>query len=278
MGEFRPRSVLFVPAHSTDKFAKVARSAPDAVVIDLEDAVPSDGKDDARRSCIAALAQQRPGADAVLVRINGFGTPWYEDDVAAVANAVSDGVLDGVVLPMLERVNELTALRAALPPRALVIAGLESALGVADARELLASGVDAAYFGAEDYIADLGGRRTAAGMEVLYARSRVCLAARLAGVGSLDQVVVAVRDAEAFRADAQRGLELGFHGKLCLHPIQVAIAHELFTPSEAELEHARAVLSAATSAGVAVLDGQMIDAVHVAMARATLARAPQPRS
>lgn len=277
MTGFAPRSALFVPAHSTDKLGKVARSAPDAVIVDLEDAVPPDGKDAARRDALAALAADRPGARHVLVRINGVGTPWYDDDVAAVAAAVADGVLDGVVLPKYERVAELAALRAVLPSGAPVVVGLESALGVADARELLAEGpgVDAAYFGAEDYIADLGGRRTEAGTEVLYARSLVSLAARLGGVASLDQVVVAVRDAEAFRTDAVRGLELGFRGKMCLHPVQVAVAHEVFTPSEAEIEHARAVLAAATGAGVALLDGQMIDAVHLTMARATLARAPE---
>jgi citrate lyase subunit beta/citryl-CoA lyase len=143
---------------------------------------------------------------------------------------------------------------------------------VADARPLLAARPDATYFGAEDYAAELGGRRTADGTEVLYARSRVCLAARLAGVPALDQVVVAVHDTDGFRRDAEQARELGFPGKICLHPAQVAIAHEVFTPSEAELEHARKVLDAA-EVGVGLVDGQMVDAVHVAMARDALARA-----
>jgi citrate lyase subunit beta / citryl-CoA lyase len=276
---FSPRSVLFVPGNATDKLAKVARVAPDAVIVDLEDAVSPAEKDTARDATLAALAAARPAADRVFVRVNGVGTSWYDADVEAAARALSSGSLDGVVLPKYERVAELAALRAALPARALVIGGLESALGVADARELLAGApdarVDAAYFGAEDYVADLGGRRTPAGDEVLYARSQVSLAARLAGIAALDQVVVAVRDAEAFRADARRGLSLGFRGKICLHPIQVTVAHEVFTPSPAEIEHARAVLAAASaSTGVTLVDGQMIDAVHLAMARATLARVP----
>jgi citrate lyase subunit beta / citryl-CoA lyase len=278
-GPFAPRGPMFVPGTATDKLAKVARVHPDAVIVDLEDAVGPDLKPAARRDALAALAEQRPGAEAVLVRINGVGTPWYADDVAALARAIADGVADGVVLPKYERVAELTELRAALPGNALVVAGLESGLGVADARPLLAArtpsgtGVDAAYFGAEDYIADLGGRRTRGGAEVLYARSQVVLAARLAGVAALDQVVAAVRDTEAFRTDADQARELGYDGKICLHPLQVQIAHEVFTPSEAEIEHARAVLSAAES-GVGLVDGQMVDAVHVTMARATLARTP----
>ncbi|HTF46383.1 MAG TPA: CoA ester lyase [Pseudonocardia sp.] len=270
---FSPRSVLFVPGHRPDMLAKVVRARPDGVIVDLEDAVAPSAKEAARGTALTALAADRPGAGAVLLRINGVGTPWYDPDVAAAAAAIRTGVLDGVVLPKYEHPAQLTALRAALPDGAVVIVGLESALGVADARPLLAERPDAAYFGAEDYIADLGGRRTPDGAEVLYARSQVCLAARLAGVAALDQVVVAVRDAEAFRVDAEQGKALGFRGKICLHPVQVSIAHEVFTPSPAELEHARAVLAAAET-GVGLVEGQMVDAVHVAMAHAVLARAP----
>jgi len=270
---FSPRSVLFVPGHRPDMLAKVARSRPDAVIVDLEDAVAPPAKEQARDTAMSALAAQRPGADRVLLRINGVGTPWYGADVTAAATAIGAGRLDGVVLPKYERPAELAQLWAALPGGALVIVGLESALGVADARTLLAERPDAAYFGAEDYIADLGGRRTREGTEVLYARSQVCLAARLAGVAALDQVVAAVHDAEAFRADAEQARALGFPGKICLHPSQVGIAHEVFTPSAAEIEHARAVLEAA-DAGVGLVDGQMVDAVHVTMAHATLARRP----
>lgn len=262
------RSLLFVPGGSTERLAKVARIGPDAVVVDLEDAVAPDAKDAAREATVAALREQRPGAATVLLRVNPPGTPWYEADVAAAASIEN---LDGVVLPKYEQPAQLDAVRAALPGSRVVV-GLESGLGVADARTLLAHGPDAAYFGAEDYIADLGGRRTAANTEVLYARSAVVLAAHLAGVVALDQAVVAVRDGAAFRADAEQGRDLGYPGKICLHPVQVEIAHEVFTPSAAEVEHARAVLQASGS-GVGVVDGQMVDAVHVTMARAVLARA-----
>jgi citrate lyase subunit beta/citryl-CoA lyase len=272
MTGFRARSVLFVPGHRPDMLPKVARCRPDAVIVDLEDAVSPSAKEQARGSALDALAAQRPGAGAVLVRINGVGTPWYDADLRAAAAAIEASALDGVVLPKYERPDELTGLRAALPDGALVMVGLESALGVADSRPLLAEAPDAMYFGAEDFIADLGGRRTMAGTEVLYARSQVCLAARLAGVAALDQVVVAVRDTQAFRADAEQGRALGYHGKICLHPDQVGVAHEVFSPSVTEVEHAREVLRAA-EAGVGLVDGQMVDAVHVTMARAVLERA-----
>ncbi|WP_300012842.1 CoA ester lyase [Pseudonocardia sp.] len=265
------RTLLFVPGGRADMIAKVTRSSPDVVAVDLEDAVAAADKDSARRTAAEAVDALDAGDTVVLVRVNPPGSPWFDDDVAAVAASRAAGV----VLPKLERESDLTAVRATLPAGAVVVAGLETALGVADCRTLLGSGVDAAYFGAEDYIADLGGRRTADGHEVLYARSRVALAARLAGVPAIDQAVVAVRDPDRFRLDAGHGRDLGYQGKICLHPTQVEIAREVFTPSEAEIAHARAVV-AAGAAGVGVVDGEMVDDVHLRMAAALLARAGVP--
>jgi citrate lyase subunit beta/citryl-CoA lyase len=256
---------------------KVARTRPDALAVDLEDAVAPADKNVARSAALAALEASRPGAGTVLLRINPTGTPWHDDDLAAAGEAAAARVIDGVVLPKYEHPEQLGTLRDALPAGARVLVGLETALGIAEARRLLAEGPDAAYFGAEDYIADLGGRRTAAGAEVLHARSHIPLAARLAGVPALDQVVAAVHDADAFRAEVETARDLGYRGKMCLHPAQVAIAHEVFTPSAAEIAHARAVLSAAEQ-GVGVVEGQMVDAVHTAMARAVLDRGDGDRT
>ena len=118
----------------------------------------------------------------------------------------------------------------------------------------------------------MGGRRSANGFEVLYARSEVVLAGRLAGVPVIDQVVVAVDDDAAFTADAEAGRALGYAGKLCIHPRQVPLANAAFSPTEAEVAAARRVLEA-TADGVAVLDGQMVDAVHIRMARQVIDRA-----
>ena len=254
------RSLMFVPGgRVADLLPKLARCRPDVAVVDLEDAVAPGDKDAARDAAVAALAVERPAAGAVLVRINGPGTPWHDADLAAVAAAS----VDGVVLPKYEHAEQLGPSAPRCPQAQLVVVGLESALGIADARPLLAEGPDAAYVGTEDLIADLGGRRTAAGTEVLYARSYVVLAARLASVPAIDQVVAAVRDTEAFRFDAEQARDLGYDGKICLHPLQVPIAHAAFTPSEEELAHARAVLAAAAG-GVGLVDGQMVDAAHIA--------------
>jgi citrate lyase subunit beta/citryl-CoA lyase len=264
------RSLLFVPGGRADMIAKVGRAGADGVVLDLEDAVAAADKDAARATVVEALEtlEVREGT-LVLVRVNVPGSPWFEEDLAAVVGTRADGV----VLPKLEHTEHLAAVAG---HQLAVIGGLETALGVADARPLLAAGASmglvGAYFGAEDFIADMGGYRTAGNTEVLYSRSQVALAARLAGVAALDQVVTAVRDDAAFRADAQQARAIGYAGKLCIHPAQVALAHEVFTPGEAEVAHAHAVLAASES-GVGLLNGEMVDDVHVRMARATLARA-----
>jgi citrate lyase subunit beta / citryl-CoA lyase len=260
-----PRSLLFVPGGRAEIIAKAPRSGPDAIVVDLEDAVAADDKDAARRTATENL----PDVEAlVLVRVNGPETPWYDDDVAAVAATSA-----GVVLPKYEDRAQLRALRDVVGPDRPVIVGLETVRGVARCRDLLADGgVLAAYFGAEDFIASVGGRRTASSHEVLFARSEVLLAARLGGVGALDQTVVNVRDTELCRTDAAAGRDLGYDGKICIHPAQVEIAHEVFTPSEAEVDHARKVVEAGRS-GVGVVDGEMVDDVHLRMAAATLQRA-----
>lgn len=268
------RSLMFVPGNRPALLAKVGRSRPDAVVVDLEDAVSPADKPTARQLTFDALGADRPGAGLVLVRVNPVGTPWHADDLAAAAAATRDGSLDGIVLPKYEDVEQLQAVRHALPTAARVVVGIESALGVGDARALLAERPDAVYFGAEDLIADLGGRRTDDGLEVLYARSQVRLAAHVAHVPAIDQAVVAVQDAERFFIDAARGRDLGYQGKICLHPTQVEAAHRVFTPTTAEIDHARAVLVAAQE-GVGVVGGVMVDAVHVRMAKDLLARAEE---
>lgn len=264
------RSLLFVPGGRADMIAKVGRPGADGVVLDLEDAVAAADKDTARATVVAALgALEVPAGTAVFVRVNPPGSRWFADDLAAIVGTRADGV----VLPKLEHADQLAAVQG---QHLAVVGGLETALGVADARPLLtagaAMGLVGAYFGAEDFIADMGGHRTAGGTEVLYARSRVALAARLAGIAALDQVLTAVHDDAAFLADARQARALGYAGKLCIHPAQVALAHEVFTPGKAEIAHARAVL-VASKGGVGVLDGEMVDDVHVRMARAILARA-----
>jgi citrate lyase subunit beta/citryl-CoA lyase len=267
------RSMLFMPGGNAEMIAKIPRFAPDVAVVDLEDAVPPEAKETAR--AVAAQAIDALGSSVpttVLVRVNPTETPWFEDDVAAAAGCAAAGI----VVPKLGSVAQLEQVHAELTrwswSSAVLVGGIEDALGVADARAIAASGLSAVYFGAEDFIADLGGRRTPEGNEALYARSQVCLAARLAGVPAVDQAVLAIKDDDRFLRDAAAAAALGYRGKICIHPRQVELAHRAFTPSEDEVAHARAVLEAAGS-GVGVVDGQMVDDVHVRMARDVIGRA-----
>jgi citrate lyase subunit beta/citryl-CoA lyase len=259
--------------------AKLPRSCPDAAVLDLEDAVPPRLRVDARplvRETSAALARAHPEV-TWYVRVNAVASEWFAGDVAGALGPE----LDGVVVPKVDTVDQVAEVVDALTRAGLehlhVLAGLETALGVADARVILAQhAVAAAYFGAEDYIADIGGVRTSDSAETLYARSRVALAARLAGVLAVDQAVAALHDDDAYLADALAGRAIGFHGKLCIHPAQVALAHRVFSPSRDDIERARRLVAAydhAVASGRAAIafEGQMIDEALVRHARSVLA-------
>jgi citrate lyase subunit beta / citryl-CoA lyase len=274
----RLRSLLFAPGNRGEVLAKLPRSGPDGAVLDLEDAVPADAKAEARAVTAAAAVELRDGHRglALFVRVNAVASEWFGADLA---EAVVPGIA-GVVVPKLESAEQVAVVAEALDGRGLtdltIVAGLETALGVARAEAVLDdTRVTAAYFGAEDFVADLGGVRSEDGTEVLYARSRVTLAARLTGTLAVDQVVTALRDEERFRADAAVGRSLGYRGKLCIHPDQVAWAHAAFSPTPDELDRARRLLAAydeAVAAGDAAIafEGQMVDEPLARQARAVL--------
>jgi citrate lyase subunit beta/citryl-CoA lyase len=265
------RSLLFAGATRPDLVAKMDRSGADAVVIDLEDAVPAAAKDEARAALPELVASV--SGPMIFVRVNAPASSWLEADLAVAA----DLAIDGVVVPKVESAANLQQVRTLAGEEPAIVAGLESAHGVAACEEILEHAPEGAYFGAEDYIADLGGRRSAGGGEVLYARSRVALAARVAGVPALDQVVVDFRDAEAFERDAEAGRALGYRGKLCIHPSQVEVANRVFGASPEEVERARRLLAAweeGAARGVAAVefDGAMVDGPALRMARDTIER------
>ena len=276
----RLRSLLFAPAVRPDFIAKLPERGADAVVVDCEDATPAGAKDLARqhvREHVPALAEQCK----VTVRVNAVASEWFADDI-------NDGVVPevaAIVVPKIDSVDALNTVSVALEANGLghigVIAGIETALGVADARLLLAhERVVAAYFGAEDFIADMGGIRTASNEEVLYARSAVALAARLGGVPLLDQVVTDFRDDDRFIAECAQARAIGYSGKLCIHPSQVALANAAFIPSADEVDRARRLLEVyenATSEGLAAIDfeGQMVDEPLAVQARRIIATADE---
>ena len=265
---YRWRSMLFVPGNRPDLAAKAPRSEPDVVVLDLEDAVPPAAKVEARQQ-VREAAKQLSGVVPVCVRVNPPNSPWFADDVASLP----DGI-EAVVVPKLETVPQLRHVADVLGGRAIV-AGLETVLGVADARELLVDPVEACYFGAEDFVADLGGIRTDANHHVSYPRQFVAMAARLAGIPALDIVTLDFGDADRFVAEAREARALGYAGKLCIHPAQVTLANEAFRPTAEELDWATRLLAAFAEADghTIAFEGQMVDEVVAARARAILSEA-----
>ncbi len=265
MTKGRLRSLLFVPGNRPDLAAKAPRSGPDGVVLDLEDAVPPGDKAGARAvvaEVVGPLASEVP----VYVRVNPPGSPWFADDVAALPAGTA-----GIVVPKLESASQLAEVAEASGAHAIV-AGLETARGVAEARDVLRPPVTACYFGAEDYVHDLGGVRTDDNDEVAYPRAVVATAARLAGVVALDMVTLDFGDDERFGREARQARALGYTGKLCVHPAQVALANAAFLPSPGEVEQARKLLAAFDEAAGATIafEGQMVDEVVAARARAVL--------
>ncbi len=272
------RSLLFAPANRLDMLAKFARIPADLFVLDLEDAVPAAARPATREQLPQAIAAAREGGNprTIYVRVNEVRSTDFALDVQALKRCR----LDGVVLPKAESAQDIAHCLSQLgePGRLPLIAGIESVRGVLNCEAIAAAGVAGVFFGAEDFAADMGARRTAEGTEVLYARSKVVLAARAARIIALDQVVVEVRDDEQFKRDANAGRNLGYHGKMCLLPRQVELANACFGPSAAEVDHARRLISAYEAAkaegrGAIDFEGRMVDEPLLKRAAAVLAAA-----
>tara|TARA_B110000438_G_scaffold297839_1_gene344897 strand:- start:276 stop:1130 length:855 start_codon:yes stop_codon:yes gene_type:complete len=272
------RSLLFAPGNHAEVVAKMPRSGPSAAVIDLEDAVPPNRKADARQIASAAIANL-VGIVPLFVRINAPDTVHFPEDIR-------DGLpigLSGVVVPKLASAADVDTVVAALDAQGhnslQIIAGLETVAGVVDARAVTTHPrVRWCYFGAEDYVVDLGGVRTSSNHEVATARTMVAQAARLGGVQALDMVVTDFGDNGRFLSEATEARALGFSGKLCIHPSQVPLANKAFRPTSAELAWATEVVAAYATAlargdaSIAV-NGEMVDEPVAHRARALLAEA-----
>jgi len=279
------RSFLFVPGHHARRIDKAFGSAADAVIIDLEDAVPSAEKEAARANAAAALSDR--GAPAAFVRVNGAADPGCLEDLVAV---VRPG-LAGVVLPKAESVAQLLALDWAIgqlessqglrPGAVELVPLIESARGVEDAASLAASAarVRRLTYGVADYSLDVGLQPDPQESGLAYLRARLVHASRACGrEAPVDSVVVEIRDPGRLRESALRARALGFGGKLCLHPDQVPIVNEVFGPTEAELALARTVVEAydearARGEAAVTVEGSFVDAPVAERARKLLERA-----
>jgi citrate lyase subunit beta/citryl-CoA lyase len=273
------RSVLFSPGDRPELMRKAPSTGADAVVFDLEDAVAPDRTASARESVREVLGELAESGDGscpeVCVRVSPPGR-----GAAADLDVVLDGPgPDALVLPKAETAGDVTDLAdlaaeggADLPVLALV----ETAAGVLGAESVAAAGpTDALVFGAEDLAADLGATRTEEGTEVLYAREHVVLAASAAGVDAVDTVHTDFEDEAGLRESTAFARDLGYDGKLAIHPAQVGPINEAFTPDSERVAWARRVLAARaeTDAAVFAVDGEMIDAPLLARAERVRERA-----
>ena len=260
------RSYLFVPGNRCERIAKALASGADAVIVDLEDAVPPAEKDAARASVLASLDAAHP----VWLRINGGQTPWFMADRALCG---LPGIA-GIVLPKAESPELIAELHTATARPVLPI--IESGMGLAMLAGIAgASGTQRVMFGSIDLRLDLGIPGDEAIVDPF--RMQLVLASRLAGLPApVDGVTTSFSNPDQVEADTRRSAALGFTGKMCIHPTQIAPVHRGFGPSATDLAWARLVIEADQSADgrALALGGQMVDRPVVDRARAILARAP----
>ncbi len=259
------RSLLFVPGSRPDRFAKAASAGADLVVVDLEDAVLPADKGDAREAVAAWLR----GSGRAAVRVNGTTRPEHVADLAALAGI--PGLL-AVVVPMAEDPAAMVAAYQRLAGAVPLIALVETALGVQRSAELAAAtGVVRLAFGHLDLAANTGSALS--DRALLFARSTLVLASAAARLpGPVEGVTTDVEDPSVAGAEAALARELGFTGKLCVHPRQVEAVNTAFTPTQDEIDWAERVLGAGQMSGVVAVDGQMVDAPVIARAESVMAR------
>lgn len=253
-----PRSYLFVPGNRPERFANAYASGADAVIIDLEDAVPAGERPAARAHAAAWVSPEHP----VLIRVNGAGTEWFREDIAICAGP---GV-SGVVLPKAERAEDIQRIGKPVLPIVETARGLWNVSALAHTPN-----VERLMFGSIDFQVDLG--INGDGEELLYFRSQLVLVSRLAGLPPpVDGITTVFDSTGPVRADTERARRLGFGGKLCIHPKQIAVVNECFGPTPEEEAWARRVVEAAAAAGGAAvsMNGEMIDRPVLARAEAIL--------
>ena len=265
------RSALYIPG-SKDRALEKARSLPvDVILFDLEDAVTPDAKVAARDTLFAALAGGGYGMRLRIVRINALDTAWGREDAAAVAAMDCDAIL----LPKVNSTADVDAL-AVLVPDLPIWAMMETPQGVLNAASIAAHPRIAGFvMGTNDLAKDIGSR----GRQALMMALQMCLlAAKAAGIVALDGVYNAFQDDDGLQAECTEGRDIGFDGKTLIHPAQIAITNAAFGPSDADIDLARRQIAAfadaeAAGQGVAVVDGKIVENLHIVTAKATLAKA-----
>lgn len=278
----RPRrSVLYIPGSNARALDK-GRSLPaDGLILDLEDAVAPDMKETARRQVVEAVRAGGYGAREILVRVNGLDTPWGHADLVAAAGSGADGVL----LPKVESADAVrravqVLVPAGAPADLAVWCMMETPLGILNAKEI--AGADARLgglvMGTSDLAKDLHAAHTPDRLPMITGLGLCLLAARAHGLAILDGVHLDLSDDEGLARSCRQGAELGFDGKTLIHPKTIGAANAAFSPAAGEVAFSRRVIEAHAAAraegkGVAVVDGKLVEALHVQNARRLVALA-----
>ena len=278
--DLRPRrSVLYMPGANERALEKAKGIAADALILDLEDAVAPDAKVDARARVCAAAASGDYGAKEIAIRVNGIGTAWHADDIAAAAAAGPDAVL----VPKVDSADDVRSLVASLeaagaPAHTRLWAMLETPIAVLHAEEIVSASprLKVLVMGTNDLVKELHAARIAGREPLRYGLQKCVMAARFAGKVILDGVFNDIKDDEGFRAECVQALQWGFDGKTLIHPSQVEPCNEVFEPSADDIDFSRRVIAAFDEAqtngrGVVTVDGRMIENLHVEEARRVLA-------
>lgn len=278
----RPRrSVLYMPGSNARAMEKGKSIAADGLILDLEDAVAPDAKQEARRQVVAAVQGGGYGQRELLVRVNGLNSPWGYEDLQAAATSGADGVL----LPKVESADTVRQADAILTgagaPAGLALwCMMETPMGILNAKEIAGASPRMGGFvmGTSDLTKDLHALHTRERFPMLTSLALCLLAARAYGLAILDGVYLDLNDDAGFAASCRQGVELGFDGKTLIHPKTVAATNTAFAPSEEDIATARRLITAHAAAaaegkGVVVVDGKLVENLHVENARRLVALA-----
>ncbi len=273
------RSVLYIPGSKERALEKAMGLPADAIIFDLEDAVAPDEKPAARELLAKVLTDWDFGNRARIVRINGFDTEWGRADADAMDAAIARGArIDAILIPKVNRAADLDAVADAVPGADLW-AMMETCIGMLNAAEIAAHPrLKGMVMGTNDLAKELNSRFRADRLPMQAGLGLCLLAARAHCLTIVDGVYNAFKDDEGLRAECEQGRDMGFDGKTLIHPAQLEIANSAFAPSEAEIDLARRQIAAfdavmAQGGGVAVVDGKIVENLHIVTAKATLAKA-----
>lgn len=270
------RSALYLPANKERALEKSRGLPCDLVILDLEDAVSPDDKDVARAQAVSAVGAGGFASGTPMVRINGLDTPWSKQDLASLTGSKVRRVL----IPKVSSVHVLADVRHTLGAGVALWAMVETCAGILDiariAAEGRALGLEGFVIGPNDLAKEMRCRPDATRTPLVPALTQAVMAARAHGLLILDGVYNDFRDADGLRRECAQGVMLGFDGKSLIHPDQIAIANEVFSPSADEIAQARAIVSAFAlpenlNKGVINMDGRMVELLHLAEARRVLA-------